>query len=303
MKRLLLLVVLFNICNLLIAQDSLSYQENSVLNKRKLTTAIISESAFYFGGMSYLQYAWYKDHERVPFHYYDDNKGYLQIDKFGHAYGSYFESYIGYKWLRNSGVKQNKALIYGGALGLLLQTPIEIFDGIYEGWGFSWGDIGANAAGSALLIGQELLFDEQVLKYKFSFSRSVYADQANGYLGDNTLESLLYDYNGHSYWLSTNINRFMLKSKLPDWLCVSVGYSANGMFGEFENKTYYHGVVIPETQRYRQYLLSLDVDFTKIKTRSKFLKIIFQGMNIVKVPFPTLEINSTGQVKGHWLYF
>ena len=62
------------------------------INKRMLTTAIVSESVFYFGGMSYLQFLWYKDHERVPFHFYNDNSGYLQVDKFGHSFGSYLES-------------------------------------------------------------------------------------------------------------------------------------------------------------------------------------------------------------------
>jgi hypothetical protein len=48
-----------------------------------------------------------------------------------------WKSYIGYHWLRSAGVFRNKALIYGGSLGFVLQAPIEIFDGLYEGWGFS----------------------------------------------------------------------------------------------------------------------------------------------------------------------
>jgi len=82
-----------------------------------------------------------------------------------------------------------------------------------------------------------------------------------------------------------------------------VGYSANGMFGEFENIHHYGGRNIPETRRYRQYLLSLDIDWTKIKTRSKFLRTLFQGMFMVKLPFPALEINSLVKVQGHWLYY
>ena len=273
------------------------------IDKRKLRTAIITESALYVGSMAYLQFVWYKDSERVPFHFYDDSKGYLQIDKMGHAYAAYLESYLCYKWLRSAGVSKKKSLLFGGTMGIILQTPIEVFDGLYENWGFSWSDMAANAAGSMLLIGQEVLFDEQLFKYKFSFSRSSYASLANGYLGDSTLESLLLDYNGHTYWLSTNVNKYLLKDKLPDWLCISAGYSANGMYGEFENRSSWRGVSIPETERYRQYLLSIDVDWTKIPTRSKFLKRVFQALNFVKIPAPTLEFASGGRSRGHWLYF
>ncbi|MEJ8758472.1 DUF2279 domain-containing protein [Pontibacter sp. H259] len=277
--------------------------DTSTVNRRKLIPIIAAETAFYLGGMSYLQFIWYKDHERVPFEFYNDAKGYQQVDKFGHAFGAYVESYIGYKLLRNAGVPKGKALLYGSTLGLVLQTPIEVFDGMYEGWGFSAPDMVANAAGSAFVIGQELLFDEQVAKYKFSFSPSPYYKQANGYLGDTHLESLFLDYNAHTYWLSVPVNKLVLKNKVPDWANVAVGYSAGGMFGEFKNRRYYKGVAIPETERYRQYLLSLDIDFTKIKTDSKLLNTILKGMFFIKLPFPALEVTSKGKVKGHWLYY
>ena len=221
----------------------------------------------------------------------------------GHAYGAYLESYLCYKWLRSSGISKKNALLYGGTMGVILQTPIEIFDGIYKGWGFSWSDMAANAAGSMLVIGQELLFDKQLFQYKFSFRRSAYANQANGYLGENTLESLLYDYNGHTYWMSTHVNNILGKGKVPDWLNIAIGYSANGMFGEFENKTSWRGVSIPETDRYRQFFLSPDIDWTKIPSRSKFLKGLFQALNFIKIPAPAIEIGSQGNFKGHWIYF
>jgi hypothetical protein len=286
---------------LALTQTHLPYPDT--LNRQQLALAIGTKSAFYIGGMSYLQFIWYKDHDRVPFHWYNDNAGYLQIDKMGHAFGGYLESYIGYHWLRRVGVKRNQALIYGGALGLVLQTPIEVFDGLYEGWGFSWGDMIANASGPALIVGQELLFQEQIARYKFSFWRSPYADLANGYLGDNYLQSLFYDYNGHTYWLSVPVNKLFLKDQLPDWLCLSLGYSANGMYGEFKNIRWYRGEWIPETERYRQFLFSLDIDPSRIHTRSRFLNTVLQGLAFIKVPFPTFELNTIGQPRGYWLYF
>ncbi len=280
-------------------QDSLLINQPSI-NKSKLRAAIITESVLYVGSMAYLQFVWYNDKERVPFHFYDDSKGYLQIDKIGHAYGAYIESYLCYKWLIDAGINKKKSLLFGGTMGIILQTPIEIFDGLYEDWGFSWSDMAANTAGSFLVIGQEILLDEQFLQFKFSFSRSVYAPQSNGYLGDNTLESLFLDYNGHTYWLSTNVNNFLWKERLPDWINIAVGYSANGMFGEFKNKNSWRGVSIPETKRYRQFLLSPDIDWTKIPTQSKFLKGLFLALNFIKIPAPAIEINGLGKLKGHW---
>lgn len=273
------------------------------LKPGRVAAVLGTEAALYAGLMSYLQFVWYKDKQRVPFEFYNDSKGYLQMDKAGHAYGAYLESYIGYHALRCAGLSKTKSLIFGGTLGLVLQTPVEVWDGMYEGWGFSWSDMAANAAGSAIVIGQELLWNEQVVKYKFSFAPSPYAKQANGYLGRG-FDQLFNEYNGHTYWLSVGLKRLAPRwNALPDWLNIAAGYSANGMFGEFENRRSYRGVAIPETQRYRQYLLSLDVDWTKIHTNSRFLKTVFQGMFMVKLPFPALEINGLGQLKGYWMYY
>jgi uncharacterized protein YfiM (DUF2279 family) len=302
-KKALLFWVLVFTTRIVFSQPTDSIGFKATINKPMLATAIATESAVYLGGISYLSFIWYKDHERVPFHYYNDSRGYLQMDKMGHAFASYFESYVCYHWLRKAGVSKKKALLFGGTMGIVLQTPIEIFDGMYDGWGFSWSDIAANSAGSALLIGQELLFDEQVIRHKMSFSKSEYFDQANGYLGSTVFESFFYDYNSHTHWFSANANRFFLKDKLPPWLNIAIGYSANGMFGEFENHTYFRGVRLPEADRTRQFLLSLDVDWEKIPTHSKFLQALFKGLNFVKVPFPALEINSKGNLKGYWFYF
>jgi VanZ family protein len=283
-------------------EDSLSNYPDS-LNKKRLAAVIIGESSFYLSGMSYLQYIWYKDHDRVPFHLYDDSKGYLQIDKCGHAFGAYLESYLGYEWLRQSGVSRKKALLFGAPLGAVLQFPIEVFDGIYEGWGFSVSDVAANTAGASLVAVNELLFREQLIKYKFSYQPSVYAQMGNGYLGDNWLESLFYDYNGHTYWLSLPIKSIVLIQRLPKWLCLSAGYSANGMYGEFTNQSVYGGYPLPNVKRTRQFLLSLDIDLTQIETKSKFVNTLFDQLFWIKFPMPALEWNTNYGLKAHSLYW
>ncbi|MEM9985467.1 MAG: DUF2279 domain-containing protein, partial [Bacteroidota bacterium] len=177
------------------------------LNTKKLAWTAGVTGLTYVGGMSFLGWVWYSDVPRVPFHWYNDNAGYLQMDKMGHAYAAYGQSLLGYQALRRAGLNRNAAIWWGGSIGFFMQLPIEIFDGLYQGWGFSWGDVVANTAGSALVMGQEWLFDEQFMRFKFSFWRSTYAEQAHGYLGQNYFESLFYDYNGHTYWLSAPISR------------------------------------------------------------------------------------------------
>ena len=283
------------------AQEIKEVSDSSKSNT--LYTAIALTSVYYASSMLILSETWYKDRKIVPFHFYDDSKGYLQVDKLGHVFGAYFYSYVGYNCLLNIGLPQEEALLYGGSLGFILQLPIEIMDGVHEGWGFSWSDLLANASGSLFVIGQELLFKEQIVKYKFSYWESLYSHKANGYLGKNTFQKIFDDYNGHTYWLSMPISKIVTNSILPEWLNIAVGYSANGMYGEYENITSFNGVNIPETKRYRQFLFSLDIDWAKIKSDSKFLNTILQGLTFIKLPFPTIEYNSLGKFKLYWIYY
>jgi hypothetical protein len=220
----------------------------------------------------------------------------------GHAYSAYQQSYASYYALRKAGASKKKALWYGGTMGLIFQTPIEIFDGLYEGWGFSWSDMLANTLGSALLISQEALFDEQILLMKFSYAPSPYAAYYPP-LGEKPLEQFFYDYNGHTYWLSGNLKKMTGLEIFPNWLNIAVGYSGNGMLKEFENPAFYRGEVLPYFSRDRQFLLSLDVDFTRIPTQKKWLRVIFRAANMIKVPFPAIEYNKSEGFVMRAFYF
>jgi hypothetical protein len=303
--RILLVLLLFlQLVGQLEAQDFAADSSDTFPPSRRhdLRTAALVTTGYWIGAALVMEKVWYRGQERVPFHFFNDNGGYLQVDKLGHGFGAYAQSYVGYHWLRRAGMSRRNALTFGGALGLLMQTPIELMDGIHEGWGFSWGDMIANAAGSGLVAGQELLFARQLVKYKFSYAPSRYAAMANGYLGTTALERIFDDYNGHTYWLSFPANLVVTGENVPRWLNIAIGYSANGMIGEFDNLAEYDGVAIPHVRRYRQLLLSLDVDWTRIATRSPVLKTVFAGLTFVKLPFPALELSS-GRLRGHGLYY
>lgn len=301
-KRILCIGVLFIVANVTIAQPVFTKNYPDTVQKSRLITTIGTEVGSYIAGLSFLSFIWYSDHERVPFHWYDDSKGYLQMDKAGHAYGAYRESYSAYYALRWAGVDKKRALIYGGPIGLIFQTPIEVFDGLYEGWGFSWPDMAANTLGSVLFTAQEALFDEQVFLMKFSYSPSIYPEY-HSYLGESHIERFFLDYNAHTYWLSGNLNRITGIEKIPGCMNIAFGYSANGMIYEFNNPEFYRGKPFPQLERYRQLLFSLDIDVSKIPTDKVWLGKIFRTINLIKIPFPALEYNTVNGIKFNTLYF
>src|SRR5680860_772232 len=122
------------------AQDNNVKSDSIQINRKYFYKSVVLGATYYVGSMFILKKTWYNDRKVIPFHFYNDNKAYLQVDKFGHAFGAYIQSYVGYQILTNAGITKTNALIYGGTCGIFLQTPIEIMDGIHEGWGFSWGD-------------------------------------------------------------------------------------------------------------------------------------------------------------------
>ena len=303
MERLFFFLLLFIVCANSSAQTSRSFEiYPDSLNKKRLATVITVETGAYVAGLSFLGLIWYADRERVDFHFYDDSKGYLQMDKAGHAFAAYHESRIAYRSLRWAGVKDKKAILYGGPAGLLFQTPIEIFDGLYPGWGFSWSDMAANTFGSLLFTTQQLFLGEQTVSMKFSYAPSIYPSYHHA-LGESPIESFFLDYNAHTYWLSGNLNGLSGSTIFPDWLNIAVGYSANGMIKEFDNPTVYRGEPFPDLKRYRQYLFSLDIDFTKIPARKKWVRVLLRTVNTIKVPFPALEFNRIDGIKFRGLYF
>jgi uncharacterized protein YfiM (DUF2279 family) len=275
--------------NMALAQDDSSKHS---LNKKRLGISAGLTASAYTAGILYLSEVWYKDHERVPMHFYNDNAGWKQMDKVAHSYIAYYQSRAGYEMLKWSGASENSSIFFGGSLGFIFQLPIEIFDGLYEGYGFSWGDIYANAAGSLLFIFQQKFAEDQLVKFKFSYFPSPYSEINPRVLGDNALESLFTDYNAQTYWLSFNLNKIIPNQKIPDWLNLAVGYSGGGMLSEFENPQWIRGDRAPNINRYRQFFLSPDVDFGKLKTKSALLNGIFEALNLTKVPAPAIEYST-----------
>jgi uncharacterized protein YfiM (DUF2279 family) len=288
----------------------MSFAQNSIesfltpsdtLNKKRLETLVISEAVVGSATLIGLNQVWYADYPRTNFHFINDNAEWLQMDKAGHVFSAYHLGSFGANSLKWAGASKKSQLIYGSTLGLAFMTTVEVFDGYSANWGASWGDVAANVSGTALYVSQELLWKEQRIVPKFSFHTTPYASARPNVLGSSIQEQILKDYNGQTYWLSANLYSFAKSAAIPKWLNVAFGYGAEGMITG--NDEFINTVFLPESKRYRQFYLSLDVDLTKIESKSHFVKTILTVFNTIKIPAPTVEIKGLRGTKFHLLYF
>lgn len=272
---------------------------SDTLNKPRRNAIVIGEASIIGMSLIGLNQLWYADYPKSKFHIIDDSGEWLQMDKIGHVFSSYQMGRLGAQALNWSGVRKKDQLIYGATLGFGFLTAVEVFDGYSEEWGFSWTDVLANAAGTGLYVGQELLWDEQRMMLKFSFHQTQYATQRLDKLGEGFLEQVLKDYNGQTYWLSINLHSFFKQSNIPKWLDLSLGYGADGMLKGLKDVD---NQLLTNNERARQFYLSFDLNLSKIETKSRVLRSILDVFNVIKMPFPAIEFSKNTCV-FHLLYY
>ncbi|APA00979.1 DUF2279 domain-containing protein [Flavobacterium commune] len=274
---------------------------SDTLNIKRQKAVFVSEAAFSAISLVGLNQLWYADYPRSNFHFINDNQEWLQMDKAGHVFSAYHIGRLGSEMLQWSGAGTKQQLIYGSGLGFAFLTAVEVLDGFSSEWGASTGDVIANASGTALYVSQELLWKEQRITPKFSFHTTRFAQYRPEVLGSNFSEQILKDYNGQTYWLSVNFKSFFKEAKIPKILNIAIGYGADRMLtGKDENSVIISDLNQPKS---RQFYLSLDLDLTKIETKSHFLKTFFSVFSVLKIPAPTIEYSANEGVRAHLLYF
>ncbi len=277
------------------------------LHKARLigTTAFLGTG--YTAALIGLNELWYKGYPRSSFHFINDLAEWQQIDKAGHIVTPYLEArYIKqvFEW---TGMPHPKAALWAGFTAFMFQNTIEIFDGFSAEWGASASDITANLIGAAAMTGQELLWKEQRISLKVMPHFVHYDDpelqkRAEELYGTSVIQRFVKDYNAINVWASINPASFNPSQKRFKWLNIAVGYGAGGMFGGYSNEwTDADGVFHSRNDvvRYRKFFLSLDVDFHRIPTRSRYMRVFLDALNILKVPCPAIEFNTKGQVLFH----
>jgi hypothetical protein len=291
------------LCIILVLSGSVPvHADTATFSNRKVRQATVISGVAAAGGVSllYLNREWYGPYNSGKFHLFDDNAEWLQMDKAGHLYTGYQSTRLlagAFQW---SGYSHRTSIIAGGAVTFAYLTAIECMDGFSRGWGYSWGDQASNLTGVAIASAQEAAWKEQRVHIKFSYYYSGVASHNPALLGGTPLSRVLKDYNAQTYWLS--FNPFVVggnkSGRCLPWLNLSVGYGAYGMLGAraepfpFAEQTSYR---FP--YRERRVYLSLDVDFTQIKVRSKVLKTLFSLLNVVKIPAPALQFGCVSGAK------
>lgn len=279
--------------------------------KKRVRLVAAGNIVGYGGAMIALYSTWYKDYPQTRFHTFNDSKEWLQADKMGHLYCAYIESRGSMELWRWTGIDRKKRIWIGGMSGAFYQTVIETLDGFSAEWGWSWSDFATNILGSGMLVAQELAWDDQRIKLKLSFHRKEYGDpllnaRSDELFGTGNAERFLKDYNGHTFWASVNLKPFFKNSNLPEWLSVSIGYGAEGLFGGEENigKDINGNINFDrrDIKRYRQWYIAPDIDLSKIKTNKKAVKFLFTFLSSFKFPTPSLEF-SNGKLKAHAIHF
>lgn len=253
--------------------------------------------ALYVISFIWLYYGWYRLYKQTKFHLFDDRGEWNQMDKAGHIFGAYFETVWAYELLRWGGMSNKRAAVTAAVAGMGFQSINEVWDGFTAKWGASWSDLVANFIGASFAMTQYLLWEEQRIFCKYSFAQHAHpegelAQRADELFGKTFLERAIKDYNGMTFWLSVNPSKFIPRIK-PDWLCYSIGYSTENVYGGFENKwTDKNGVEHDRSDlpRNRILKLSLDADLPQLRKNDRTGQAVGKFLNPIKMPFPSYKI-------------
>lgn len=260
------------------------------LTSNQLTAVRAGVGSAFVGGNAYLYHyfkkAWWSG-DRAPhfFFHADWDQWFRDQDKFGHLFGGYHLARIGYAGLREACVSDKKAIIWSAAYAAAFQLQIEVFDGRFKKYGFSYADMIANTAGQALAVMQEVHPSWRAIKPTFSYHKTrALLNTEKGLLPGAELRPSL-DYSGQTYWFSADVNELLPDEAKPYWpsfIRLSVGHSITDW-------------VTPDppgatVRAKRKILLSLDFDPEKLPGDFPLWRTIKHTLSYYHFPAPALEL-------------
>ena len=229
-----------------------------------------------------------REDQRSKFHTFNDwyNPD-LNVDKIGHIWGAQAYTVGLYHIFKWAGLNETNSMIWSSTASWLFQIQMEVTDGFYERWGFSWWDVGANTLGAVYPNLQRIYEPLQSVHLKMAYYPS--EDYRKGWI-----DYPLKDYDGFTYWLSFTVEDFLPQSwkpYWPDWLAVAVGYGANEVFeGPNDYNVSPDNVGLGEQEWY----IGLDYDLKRLPGDSDFMIFLKESLNLIRLPAPAIRITPSG---------
>ncbi|MBI4810661.1 MAG: DUF2279 domain-containing protein [Ignavibacteriales bacterium] len=224
----------------------------------------------------YQQNGWWKDN-RAPFHFQEDLKYGLTVDKIGHFYGGAVLGFVMSKSLQWANLPEESALWIGAGGSLLFQSYVEIEDG-FSKWGFDRVDWASNLAGALWNPARYYMPYLQNFDLKLSYHPSELIGTKHGIGFQGQKHIMIDDYEGQTFWLSVKVGN-LLPERIKDYwlpfLGIAIGYGARDIAG---------------TEPHRVYFLAPDLDMTKIiPDDTPFLKTLGEALNFIHLPLPAVQ--------------
>ena len=247
----------------------------------------------------------------VKFKIAEDMYQEIYLDKFGHFYGGYLDSYLAREALLASGFSDRAANIWGSVLGLSYQAYIEILDGYGEHWGFSPSDFYADVLGASFFLAQHYVPYLQNISPKFIYVPGSWTGDADR----KGSQMFMDNYSSQVFFFSFNLGNMLPESwaeHYPKWLQPCVGYRVKNLNQDFARphqmpeKFLGRSSNLPPKGIVRgdcKFLLSADVDLVKLLPDGPpFWNWLKQGLNLVKLPTPTIEFGEGMKPKFYLFY-
>ncbi|HEX6161055.1 MAG TPA: DUF2279 domain-containing protein [Thermoanaerobaculia bacterium] len=242
-----------------------------------VATAFVAGNAYLY---HYFKNAWWSgEHSDGFFWNADWDMEFRDQDKFGHMFGGYHLTRIGYAGLRAACVSKRKSLIASATYAALFQLQIEIFDARFKKYGFSYPDLLANTSGQVLAVAQELHPGLKAVKPTFSYRQT---RALKNRLPTSELRPSI-DYSGQTYWFSADVNRLLPDAAKPYWpsfIRFSAGHSI----------TDWNDIAGSPIRARRKILLSLDLDPEKLPGNAPMWRSIKHTLSYYRFPAPALQI-------------
>lgn len=250
-------------------------------------------AAVFVGGnaalYSYFKQAWWSGEPADFFFRADWDENFRDQDKLGHVTGGYHLARFGNAFLRSACMSKKHAIAWSAAYAAAFQLQIEIWDGHYAKYGFSYADLLANTAGTALAVLHETHPATRAIKPLISYYPSAAQRNADNIPGE--LRPSL-DYSGQTYWLSADVNALLpddAKKYWPSFLRVSAGHSITDW-------------IDPETganiRAQRKLLLTIDFDAEKLPGDNRLWKTFKRQLGFIHLPSPALQLTPDLKIIG-----